>query len=231
MVELSPKSHMRVSYSSKANTVYQTLREQILAGALAPGIQLNQAKLAAELDVSATPLREALRRLEADGLVRTRTYRDAVVAPYDHEEAQSLFAIRQRLGRLAARLAATNLDQESRTRIETALKDLHKRGVDPLDASRAFQRAVYLASGNQVLTDVLDGLWVRYDRYRRLTRGIVGTDVIIAQHEALAQAIFDRDAERADRLMAEHIKSAEDVISDELRRIGLGRAEPRASEA
>src|ERR1700744_633519 len=85
------------------------MRNQILLGALQPGSRVDYARLSASLGVSITPLREALRRLEADHLVIRSAHRDVVIAPLTREEASELVTVRRELDLLAARLAGAPL--------------------------------------------------------------------------------------------------------------------------
>ena len=98
--------------TTKADGAYLELRNQILLGTLEPGSRIDYVQLSASLDVSITPLREALRRLEADHLVIRNAHRDVVIAPLTQEEASELVTVRQELDLLAARLAAANMTQD-----------------------------------------------------------------------------------------------------------------------
>src|SRR5690348_3060485 len=98
--------------TTKADGAYLEMRNQILFGTLEPGSRVDYVRLAASLGVSITPLREALRRLEADHLVIRSAHRDVVIAPLAEQEAAELVAVRQELDLLAARLAAVNMTQE-----------------------------------------------------------------------------------------------------------------------
>ena len=91
---------------TKTDYAYAALRKRIMSGALPHGSAVSQEALAAELNVSTTPLREAMRRLASEGLVILDAHRDARVAPLTADEARSLFEVRQRLDPLAVRLAA-----------------------------------------------------------------------------------------------------------------------------
>jgi DNA-binding GntR family transcriptional regulator len=203
-----------IAYKSKAHATYVELRRRIMNGDLAAGAVINQEQLAAELGVSTTPLREALRMLESEGLVRSRSHRDIVVAPLDPAEVVELFEVRRHLDALAARLAAANHDDEAREALENAAARIHDDSEDPVAANRLFHRAVYLASKNEVLIEMLEGLWDRSDRYRRFTRGIADRPETVAEHDELAQAVLSRDADKAERLMHAHLETAQEVISE-----------------
>lgn len=224
-------SRSPVLYRSKSHAAYHELRGRILSGELKAGAALNQEQLAAELGVSTTPLREALRSLESEGLVKSRTHRDVMVAPLDPQELVQLYDVRRHLDGLAARLAAQNCDDASRERIEKATVEVSKKSKDPVAANRRFHRAIYLASGNQVLIEVLEGLWNRSDRYRRLTRGIADRADVIAEHRALANAVLSGDAGRAEKMMLAHVQEAEQAISEAVTELLANEARTPASAA
>lgn len=197
-----------ITYRSKAHAAYQELRSRILSGDLEAGASLNQEQLAIELGVSTTPLREALRSLESEGLVKNRSHRDVIVAPLDPQEMLELYEVRRHLDGLAARLAAQHADEEARRRIEEAAVEVGKKSADPVAANRRFHRAIYLACGNDVLIELLDALWNRSDRYRRFIRGMADRADVVAEHRALADTVLSGDGERAERLMLAHVQEA-----------------------
>ena len=98
--------------TTKADGAYLEMRNQILRGVLEPGSRVDYVQLSASLGVSITPLREALRRLEADHLVIRSAHRDVVIAPLTREEATELVTVRLELDLLAARLAAAQMTQD-----------------------------------------------------------------------------------------------------------------------
>jgi DNA-binding GntR family transcriptional regulator len=211
-----------IAYRSKAHAAYSELRRRILEGDLEAATPLNQEQLAAELGVSTTPLREALRSLETEGLVRSRTHRDVVVAPLDPEELLQLYQVRAHLDGLAARLAAQNYEEESRARIEAAVTELTHEPSDPVAANRRFHRSIYLASKNAVLISVLDALWDRSDRYRRFTRGMADRQDVVAEHRALADAVLNRHGKQAEKMMLAHVRQAEEAISEAVTQVLAG---------
>jgi DNA-binding GntR family transcriptional regulator len=201
-----------IVYKSKAHAAYQELRALILSGELEGGTPLNQEQLAAELGVSTTPLREALRSLESEGLVKSRTHRDVIVAPLDPHELLEIYDVRGHLDALAARLAAHNLDDEARAEIEKAARELAEPHDDPVAANRKFHRAIYLASKNSVLIEVLEALWNRSDRYRRFSRPMATREDVVAEHQKLADVVLGGDANAAEELMRAHIQEAENEL-------------------
>jgi len=110
----NPSGVRPLVFKSKADAVYREVRQRILDGELSPGSSLNQEQLAATLEVSTTPLREALRRLETQGFVRTVAHREIVVAPLVVEELVALWEVRRDLDATAAALAPNATGQKTR---------------------------------------------------------------------------------------------------------------------
>src|SRR5215217_1617639 len=109
---------------TKNGYAYEELRRRIVSGEIEQGSVLSQSKLAQEIGVSTTPLREALRRLAAEGMVELKSHSDAKVASLTAEEARDLYVIRENLDPLAAGLAAESRTPSDVSRIEGALQEL-----------------------------------------------------------------------------------------------------------
>lgn len=202
---------------TKTDYAYTEVRERILSGSLASGARVSQEALAAELNVSTTPLREAMRRLASEGLVVLDAHRDARVAPLTAAEARSLFEVRQQLDPLAVRLAAERRGDADRARIEEAAASLQPldtgSSLAALEAHRAFHAALYRASHNDLLISLLDGLWDKADRYRRAAlqaREDSRADRrrVQAEHQAMMAAVLDGDPDAAEEHMRRHVANS-----------------------
>jgi DNA-binding GntR family transcriptional regulator len=208
--------------TTKADGAYLELRNRILLGTLEPGSRIDYVRLSASLDVSITPLREALRRLEADHLVIRNAHRDVVIAPLTREEAAELVAVRQELDLLAARLAAAPMTQDelavARKLIvsedeNAALRYLREAGLPVaaggmLSVNRAFHRMVYCGSHNQVLIQYRDAISTRTERYVIVARRIttVPPEAYRVLHEELLGALEARDPAVATEIMRAHYR-------------------------
>jgi DNA-binding GntR family transcriptional regulator len=205
-----------VAYATKSDLAYARVRELILAGELQPGAVINQAALAKEIGISTTPLREALRRLMQQGLVELDAHRDARVTQLDAEEARDLLEVRRSLDPTAAALAAERRTKQDLAEMRAGLHGLHVLPNDPtvaqLTAHRRFHTAVYRASHNALLIEMLDGLWDTSDRYRRhgleVERDAEEREVKATEHRLLLQAIEEGDAETAADVMRAHIRTS-----------------------
>jgi DNA-binding GntR family transcriptional regulator len=200
-------------FLSKSDLAYAELRGQILSGTLPPGSRLAQYDLAASLNMSITPLREAIRRLSSEGLVTVDTHRDVRVSPMNADEARQLFEVRLSLDPTAAELAAARRTDADIAAMRDAVGKLlpvtRRWGEEAVTAHRAFHRTVYRASHNDVLVRMLDDLWDKSDRYRRLGLDLPPGDEPrtrdFEEHHRLVELIVNREASRAARLMRDHV--------------------------
>jgi DNA-binding GntR family transcriptional regulator len=202
---------------TKAEAVYLETRVRILTGALLPGLQVNQEALAANLGVSITPLREALRRLEMEGLARLEAHRTVVIAPLTGRELDELYVIRMELDALAAGLAVAKASEAQVSLIgELARRDAVKDPLAQLERNRAFHRAIYASCENAALIAYLDQLWDRTDRYRFILvkQELLGGPASTQDHIDIADAVAARDAERAALLTRNHIARSRTSIAD-----------------
>lgn len=201
---------------TKSEAVYRELRTRILKGIVLPGSTLNQETLAAEFGVSVTPLREALRRLNTEGLVQLEAHKTVTIAPLSKRELDEIYAVRLQLDPLAASLAAEHPSDEQLAEIERlASAPSPEDAARQLEANRAFHRSVYSASGNRVLTETLDHLWDRTDRYRLvlLQRGVYGF-AAAKEHVEIAAALRSRGKRQVGRLMRTHLATAHELIAE-----------------
>lgn len=204
---------------TKAEAVYRETRWRILTGALPPATAVNQAELAAEFGVSQTPVREALLRLESEGLVVFIAHSMVRVSPLDLQELDELYAIRVNLDSFAGQLAAANRTLDDVARLKALLAQNAAVSLDDrLQRNLEFHRSIYRASGNQQLTVLLDQLWDRTERYRIV---LVANEADSKQyqrshsdddHRAIATALFKGDGEKVAALLRSHVQQSHDLI-------------------
>lgn len=199
---------------TKSAYAYEELRRRILTGEIPPGSVFSQTMLAQEIGVSTTPLREALRRLAAEGMVQLDSHRDARVTPLTAEEARNLYVIRENLDPLAAELAATSRTPSDISKIEAALKRLtplsNSTDLDALTAHREFHRSIYLSSHNPLLIGILEGLWDKADQYRQIglqsqKNSKKDQTRVQEEHVQIADAVIAGQAEQAREAMQRHV--------------------------
>ena len=204
------------AFATKSDLAYTRVRGLILSGELAPGAVLPQAALAQTIGMSTTPLREALRRLKQEGLVELDAHRDARVRPLDATEARDLLEMRRSLDPLAASLAAQRRTEVDLTDVRAALDGLEALSTRPsltqLESHHRFHAAIHRASHNALLVDVLDGLWVKTDRYRRhgleAGRSDAEREARAVEHRLLFEAVRDGEPDTAAELMRRHVETS-----------------------
>ena len=188
--------------ATKAQATYQELRRRILSGELEPGATLNQEAVAVDLGVSVTPVREAARRLEAEGLLQFEAHKLLLVAPLSRTEFNDLYDVRLQLDPHAAALATGRLTPAQLDEIEAMARARRSDPLGQLAANRAFHHAIYSGSGNRVLTETLDLLWERTDRYRAvLFRADIGITAALRQHMEIVNAIRSGNKRTVARLL------------------------------
>jgi DNA-binding GntR family transcriptional regulator len=212
--------------SSAPNTTKQgrgarILREAILRGDLVPGQRLKQREVAEWLGMSATPVREVMRILEAEGLLVRIPFKGVFVAQVSPEEAAEITPIRVALESLAVRMSVPNLDEHDFARSEELNREIEQawKAMDLAQVRRAnyhFHTALYERCGSDTLCVLIQGLWPRIAT--DMLWMIPGrTESSLQQHQAILNAARMRDAEAAAELMANHISTAGEAIAQFLR--------------
>lgn len=202
--------------SSKGAKAYAELRRMILSGELAPGSRLSQYDLAETMGMSITPLREAVRQLASEGWLEVDTHRDVRVAPMSASEARELLEARLSLEPSATQLAAARRTDGDIAAMKAAADQLlpvtRAWGEDAIEAHRAFHRAVYAASHNAVMIRMLDDLWDKTDRYRRvgleLPPGDEPRTIDLNQHYEILHLVVAGDGVAAAELAHSHIANS-----------------------
>jgi DNA-binding GntR family transcriptional regulator len=209
-------------YRTKVDLAFEGLQQAILTGVIKPGERLTIAQLSEQLEMSSTPIREAIRLLEADGVITNKPHRGSTVATITPEEAEELYLIRAPVESLATKLATPHLTDADLERLD----ELHREMAAAVESGddEALTRAnaswhlyIYSTSKATYLPRLIlrlwmpvrwGGLWVperREQAYR--------------EHTAILQALRARDAETASRLMFDHIDGARDLIVTHLREL------------
>jgi DNA-binding GntR family transcriptional regulator len=198
-----------------SDRAYETLLEQIQSGALPPGAVLGEVEQANRLGVSRTPLREAIGRLIADGLVVQQSPRVTVVSHIDATDIRELFEVRRALEESAARLAAERGDPHIFQTLADGFERLPNTlsGTASLDTYYAriaeFDAAIDDAVANDYLTGALRTVRTHLVRVRRLARD--NPDRLaasVSEHHLIATAIADRDADLAAHATHVHLHNA-----------------------
>ncbi|TFV84973.1 GntR family transcriptional regulator [Microbacterium sp. dk485] len=202
-----------------SDRAYATLLDEIQSGALPPGAVLAEVEQATRLGVSRTPLREALGRLAADGLVEQASPRVTVVAGIDADDIRALFTVRRALEEMAARLAASTPDRSAFTAL--AAEFAAAEPSDRADAYYAliarFDAAIDAAVVNEYLTSALRTVRTHLVRVRRMARdNPVRLRESAREHELIASAIAAGDADLAAHATHVHLHNALTTILESL---------------
>lgn len=200
---------------SKTEYVRQQLRSQILDGRLSAGHPLRQEEIAAQLGVSQTPVREALWRLESEGLVEYHSHRGATVTDLPENAIEELYLLRAEVEGLASRLAADRVDDAAlaglRQQHQAMLESADSwEPADLADASRKFHAAVAAIGGPAFLAGHIEWLWASYPipPSESLWKRPENVRTFLHAHEEILDALARKDAEAAEHLMSEHIRHA-----------------------
>ena len=202
-----------------SDRAYRTLLDEIQSGRLAPGAVLGEVEQAARLGVSRTPLREALGRLGADGLVVQQSPRVTVVSDLDAGDIRELFEVRRALEETAARLAAERGDAATfatlADQFAAASVDGEAGADDYYRLIARFDTALDVAVANDYLTSALRGIRTHLVRVRRLARDNPGRlAASVAEHRLIASAIAARHADLAAHATHVHLHNALTNILD-----------------
>jgi DNA-binding GntR family transcriptional regulator len=192
--------------------VYDYLRGEILDGRLEPGTELAEMALSEQLGVSRGPLREAIGRLAAEGLVTVRPRRGAVVRSLSEEEFLELYQVREALETMAVKLATPRLAADDLRRLADLNAAMDAYGVQGdverfFEANQAFHARFLELSGNGKLYAMHQQLIDQLGHYRMrslMLRGNLRRSV--SEHAAILRAAKRGDGDRAAELMAEHIR-------------------------
>lgn len=200
-------------YLPLRDVVFNTLRRAILKGELKPGERLMEIALAERLGVSRTPIREAMRKLELEGLVVMIPRRGAQVANITEKDLNDVLEVRIALENVAIEKACRNMTKEDMSRLYVAAKGFeHIIGEGNLvklaEADVAFHEIIYQASDNNRLIQTLNNLREQIYRYRvEYLKDAETRDVLVQEHEELTRAIKERDVARAQRISFQHIEN------------------------
>jgi len=201
--------------TSLTEHAYQHLRQAILSGRLQAGAALRQEKLSNELGISRLPLREALQRLDSEGLVVLRPRRGYFVALLDTKEIEELFDIRSMMEARAGYLAATQRTEEDIAGVGRILAQLDEVSAQtPLDASefyrlnRLFHQRFFASSQRAHLCRMLSGVHDSLDPYIRMGEGIESVEDSQQDHRNLFAALKAGDGDLVARLCREHCEAS-----------------------
>jgi DNA-binding GntR family transcriptional regulator len=218
---LGPPPISAIVVRNLGDRLVDVVRNRVLTGAVSPDLPIRQDALAAELGVSKIPLREALAKLEQEGLLRSRANRGFFVRPLSTTEAEEVYALRRALEPEAVALAAGRMTPEERTEAIRA-QELLDRVTHEHDSSvgalnRAFHMALFRPCRQPITVDILARLNVLSERYVRKHLEPLGRDERANhEHRAMLEAWLAGDAVTVAALTREHIRQTLDDLRRQL---------------
>lgn len=209
-------------YIPLRDIVFKTLREAIITGDLQPGERLMEIKLANELGVSRTPVREAIRKLELEGLVIMTARKGAEVAPINEKDLKEVLEIRRSLESLACELACKDVKDSDVRKLRSINQEISK-AIEAEDIEKItqkdveFHEAINDMTDNQRLIQMLHQLKEHIFRYRfEYIKEMKNKRVIFEEHEKIIDSIAEKNPKKASREIESHIEIQEKYILNTL---------------
>ena len=205
-------------YLPLRDVVFNTLRQAILKGELAPGERLMEIQLAEKLGVSRTPIREAIRKLELEGLVLMIPRKGAEVAKISEKSLRDVLEVRRSLEELAIELACQRMTDEEIDQLEqrqNAFKNaIHKgNAMNIAETDEAFHDVIYLGTGNDKLVQILNNLREQMYRYRlEYLKDTHSHEKLDGEHQAIFENIRNGDKEAVCTMVGQHIDNQKEAI-------------------
>ncbi len=202
-------------YLPLRDVVFNTLRQAILKGEMEPGERLMEITLANKLGVSRTPIREAIRKLELEGLVNMIPRKGAVVASISEKDMRDVLEVRITLEELAVKLAIKNMEEEDIDMLRRAGHAFEKAVISHdivaiVDADVAFHDIIYNKTNNNRLIQIINNLREQMYRYRlEYVKDARTHSILINEHNDIIECLKRKDVEAAKEAVREHIGNQE----------------------
>ena len=211
------------AYLPLRDVVFQTLRQAILKGELQPGERLMEIKLAESLGVSRTPIREAIRKLELEGLVVMIPRKGAAVANITEKDTKDVLEVRRTLEMFAVEVACDRITEEQLVQLKEAAKafEASKGSMDLIriaETDMNFHEIIYEATQNERLVQMLNNLRENMYRYRiEYLKDPNYYDSLVKEHQQILDAIESNNKERAGICMRDHIDNQQLAVISKLK--------------
>lgn len=210
-------------YLPLRDVVFNTLREAILKGELKPGERLMEIQLADRLGVSRTPIREAIRKLELEGLVITIPRKGAEVAKITEKNMRDVLVVRKSLEALAMQIACEEITMDQLLKLKEAarefeywvkLKDLKKMA----EADVKFHEVIYQATGNDRLIQILNNIREQIYRYRiEYLKDDGSYPALIKEHQEMIRGLKEKNKDYVTEISCRHIENQESAVINMIR--------------
>ena len=210
-------------YLPLRDVVFKTLRQAILKGELEPGERLMEIQLAERLGVSRTPIREAIRKLELEGLVLMIPRRGAEVAKISEKNLRDVLEVRRSLEELAIDLACQRIQEEELETLREAQKEFAAAisagdAMEIAQTDEKFHEIIYSGTGNQKLMQILSNLREQMYRYRlEYIKDANKRQILLVEHEQILKALSLRHVQEPRLAVREHIDNQEITVLKNLK--------------
>ncbi|MBR5528146.1 MAG: GntR family transcriptional regulator [Clostridia bacterium] len=209
----SPQGSGELKFVSLADSVFERIENDILSGKFRPGDTYTECTLSKLFGVSRTPVREAIRRLEQEGLIRITT-KGAEILGVDMQDLEDIYEIRGRLEGLAAKKCAKKITDEELASLKEII-ELHEfytqKGLSDKikDTDSEFHETIYAVCGSDIYSSVLSSLHRRIRKYRKLSvQNPTRAAQAAKEHREIYTALENHDGNLAEKLTAQHIENA-----------------------
>lgn len=208
------QTNMKINeYLPLRDIVFQTLRKAILTGELEPGERLMEIQLGEKLGVSRTPIREAIRKLELEGLVVMVPRKGAQVAQFTEKDIEDVLEVRAALEALATRLACKRMDDRAFLKLQLAIAEYEYAARDNdievmIQKDVEFHETIFNITQNDKLIQLFNNLREQIHRYRiAYLKNAEEGDTVRIEHLQILEALTNRDEDLASELATKHIQT------------------------
>lgn len=218
----APELYPRITRRTLHEEVLERLRDMIIEGRLAPGQRINEGQVGAQLGVSRTPLREAIKTLASEGLVEIQPAKGAVVRRFSEKDLAQILQVLKTLEQLGGRMACQNAGDAEIEAINAMHKQMlvlyqAKNRLEYFKLNQAIHTAMVAASGNAVLVEMHTTLQARIKRLRFIgNEGPMKWAGAVAEHEQMMAALLKRDADALADVIGLHMESTRLRVHDVL---------------
>jgi len=221
-------------FQSKKDIAKERLLDAILSGRYEPGTYLRQNDIAADLNLSSTPVREAFSELQVEGLLVHESHRGFRVAQLHRRRVEQIYATRKIVEPAAARLAVANMTASAAAELSDLLDDMQRQRAagdfaKMMVSNDNFHRTLFLLSGNEILVELIERLWNSFPRFLPWT--LAGRqETSLAEHARIVSAVNSGDADKLAAAYEAHLDNARDLFLAYLVTDDNGTASPGQAE-
>jgi len=210
----------KIKFEPIVNIIAEKIKKEIVYGKIKHGSKLSTRKISEELNVSRTPVREAIRRLESEGLIELLPRRGFVVKEYSLDEIKEIYQVRKILESEAIRCACENISikelkiiEDISRKLNQELKNQPSEIFKIQEINKKFHFSIYSICGNKTLCNIIENLWYKsFGLLITIFSAPHRRNEIPIEHQAIIDALKTRKPEEAVKALQEHIKETETIL-------------------